>query len=52
MKHIFIINPAAGKANAYNEIESALHPLSKEVDYEIYQTNSGRARCESDNSRG
>ena len=40
MKHIFIINPAAGKANAYDEIESALHPLSKEVDYEIYQTKS------------
>ena len=38
MKHIFIINPAAGKANAYDEIKSALAALPTQIDYEIYLT--------------
>ena len=38
MKHIFIINPAAGKANAHDEIKTALAALPTQVDYEIYLT--------------
>ena len=38
MKHIFIINPAAGKENAYEQIQKELETLSDPVDYELYQT--------------
>lgn len=38
MKHVFIINPAAGKENAYEEIKNALQNLSTPVDYELYVT--------------
>ena len=38
MKHIFIINPAAGKEDSYNSIKSALQDLKIAVDYELYQT--------------
>ena len=40
MKHIFIINPAAGKENASEKICAALDAMSKSVDYEIYQTQA------------
>lgn len=40
MKHIFIINPAAGKENAYETICSALDALETPVDYEIYLTQA------------
>ncbi|MBQ8432105.1 MAG: diacylglycerol kinase family lipid kinase [Clostridia bacterium] len=38
MKHIFIINPAAGKENSYEEIQTQLLALADPVDFEIYQT--------------
>ncbi len=38
MKHIFIINPAAGKENAYQKIQTALSSLPTRVDFEIYLT--------------
>ena len=38
MKHIFIINPAAGKENAYHTLQAALQELGGAVDYELYQT--------------
>ena len=38
MKHVFIINPAAGKENSYEEIKNALEALSVPVDYELYLT--------------
>lgn len=38
MKHVFIVNPAAGKENAYEEIKNALQNLRVPVDYEIYVT--------------
>lgn len=38
MKHIFIINPAAGKENSYTAIEKELKALEVPVDYQLYQT--------------
>ena len=38
MKHIFIINPAAGKEDSYNSIKLALQGLETAVDYELYKT--------------
>ena len=38
MKHVFIINPAAGKVDAREDIESALCTLPTQIDYEIYLT--------------
>lgn len=38
MKHIFIINPAAGKENAFEAIKAALESLEAPVDYELYLT--------------
>ena len=38
MKHVFVINPAAGKENSYETIKAALDALATPVDYEIYQT--------------
>lgn len=40
MKHIFIINPAAGKANSYEVIKSALSQYNGTVDYELYVTQA------------
>lgn len=37
MKHIFVINPAAGKENYYATIETVLK-RTKDVDYELYET--------------
>ena len=37
MKHVFVINPAAGKENAYDAIRVSLERLHG-VDYELYQT--------------
>lgn len=38
MKHVFVINPAAGRANAFDAIKSALNELNTSLDYELYQT--------------
>jgi len=38
MKHIFVVNPAAGKANPAAEIKRALEELPTQVDWEIYLT--------------
>ena len=40
MKHIFIINPAAGKENAYDTIKAELDSLDTPVDYELYLTQA------------
>ena len=40
MKHVFIINPAAGKENSYEEIRQALEALETPVDYELYETQA------------
>ncbi len=40
MKHIFILNPAAGKKNAMAELEAQLKEKFSGVDYEIYQTKT------------
>ncbi len=40
MKHVFIINPAAGKENSYEEIRGALEALETPVDYELYETQA------------
>ena len=40
MKHIFIVNPAAGRENSYDVIEKAMQALDTPVDYELYQTQA------------
>ena len=40
MKHIFIINPAAGKENSHDVILQALQNLSEKVDYAFYRTQA------------
>ena len=40
MKHIFVINPAAGKANSYENIRNVLETMENKVDYEIYRTQA------------
>jgi len=40
MKHVFIINPAAGKENSYRELQKSLRELKKPIDYELYQTKA------------
>ena len=40
MKHVFVINPAAGKENSYQAIQSALQALDTPVDYELYQSKA------------
>ena len=39
-KHIFIINPAAGRCDSTNAVAAAVHALSqtREMDYEILTT--------------
>lgn len=46
MKHIFIINPAAGKDDSYEEIRSALAVWDGRFDYEIYLTKGPRDATE------
>ena len=38
MKHIFILNPAAGKTEGKEKLEKAIREACKEADYEIYTT--------------
>ena len=38
MKHVFVINPAAGKENSYETIKAALEAMESSVEYELYQT--------------
>ncbi len=38
MKHVFIINPAAGKENAYERIKKGLEEADIHADWELYQT--------------
>ena len=38
MKHIFILNPAAGKENAKEKLAAQLKSVYANVDYEIYET--------------
>lgn len=40
MKHIFVINPAAGQVDSTNEIKSYLGQNHAELDYEIYVTTA------------
>lgn len=40
MKHIFIINPAAGKDNSFENIKKLLELKKVEVDYELYETQA------------
>ena len=40
MKHIFVINPAAGQVDSTNEIKSYLEQNHAELDYEIYVTTA------------
>lgn len=40
MRHIFIINPSAGKYDATDEIKSKLQMLDEGIDYETYITRS------------
>ncbi len=40
MKHIFIINPAAGKENAQEAISARLAALKTPIDYELYLTQA------------
>ena len=40
MKHIFIINPAAGQVDSTNKIKSYLEQNHAELDYEIYVTTA------------
>ena len=40
MKHVFVINPASGKENSFEEIRSALEGLETPVDYELYLTQA------------
>lgn len=47
MKHIFILNPAAGKGNKLGLFEEKLHAIAKakELSYEIYHTNAVGDAC-------
>lgn len=40
MKHVFIINPAAGKENYYETVKEALSRSKSDVDYELYLTTA------------
>ena len=40
MKHIFIINPAAGKDNSFENIKKILELKKVAVDYELYETQA------------
>ena len=40
MKHIFVINPKAGRVDRTPEISAKLHSYDGKIDYEIYVTKS------------
>lgn len=40
MKHVFIINPAAGKENSFERIRKTLESLNEDTDYELYETQA------------
>ena len=40
MKHIFVVNPAAGKDNSFENIKKILELKKVEVDYELYETQA------------
>ncbi len=40
MKHVFIVNPAAGKVRPVQEIRSALEALGDSCEYELYETKA------------
>ena len=40
MKHIFVLNPAAGKVNAFQAVENELKKYGDRLDYEIYKTQA------------
>lgn len=40
MKHIFIINPAAGKTDSYANLKALLQAQNTKVDYELYATKA------------
>ena len=40
MKHVFVINPAAGKDNSFDNIRQILEMKKVEVDYELYETQA------------
>ena len=40
MKHIFVINPKAGKINRFEEISKELLAYDVKIEYEIYETKS------------
>ena len=42
MKHVFIINPAAGRENSYQKIKDALQALDTPIDYELYVTKNAK----------
>ena len=46
MKHIFIINPAAGAHGATDELRRELSEIGTEYDWEIYQTKAPRDATE------
>ena len=40
MKHVFVINPAAGKDNSFENIRQILELKKVDVDYELYETQA------------
>lgn len=40
MKHLFIVNPAAGPENAYEKVKSSLLKYNGKLDYEFYVTRA------------
>mgnify|MGYP006315468487 CR=1 FL=1 len=44
MKHVFIINPKAGKKNNFNAINNKLNEYKNNYDIEIYQTNCAKTK--------
>ena len=40
MKHVFVINPAAGPKNSYDSIKSAITECGEDFDYEFYETTA------------
>lgn len=45
MKHIFVINPCAGKTDASSEIVKKLHQYENKIDYETYVTKRAGDGC-------
>ncbi len=39
LKHIFIVNPAAGRVDATDYVRSSVEALGMDIDYEIYRTS-------------